>query len=92
MSKEEKKEEKKMVEKKTWQEFRESGMLWFANRILHMFGWAIVFEFDKNELTEVYPARVKFRGFDHKVEESGFIKVTRFMKENIEKLLEETLA
>jgi len=32
---------------------------------LHVFGWAIVFERTETETVNVYPARVKFRGFDN---------------------------
>ena len=53
------------MEKKTWIKFKESGLLWWINMILHTFGWAIVLEIDKDtkELLDVYPARVKYRGF-----------------------------
>jgi hypothetical protein len=30
--------------KKEWSEFRSTGLLLFINQILHVFGWAIVFE------------------------------------------------
>lgn len=30
------------INRKTWEEFRESGMLWWVNRMLHLLGWAIV--------------------------------------------------
>ena len=40
-----------MVKKKTWQEFRKTGLLWFINTILHAFGWAIVVEVEKGEIT-----------------------------------------
>ena len=33
-----------MVDKRTWDEFRTSGFLWWINQILHTFGWAIVIE------------------------------------------------
>ena len=36
-----------MIDKKTWQEFKDSGLLWWINMILHTFGWAIVFEISK---------------------------------------------
>lgn len=29
------------MERKTWNEFREAGMLWWINRILHTFGQAV---------------------------------------------------
>ena len=41
---------KEPVTKKTWTEFREIGLLWFINTILHMFGWAIVVEVDNGEV------------------------------------------
>lgn len=55
-----------MVNKKTWKEFRDSGLLWFMNMILHTFGWAITLEINDDEITDVYPARVKYRGFSEK--------------------------
>lgn len=32
---------KNMVVEKSWDEFRNSGLLWWINMILHTFGWAI---------------------------------------------------
>ena len=79
-----------MVTKKTWREFRESGFLWWNNMILHTFGWAIVVDIDDNgEITDAYPARVKFRGFGEKNNTEGYIKVSQYMKENVSDLLEE---
>lgn len=75
-----------MVEKKTWQEFRDSGMLWWINMILHTFGWAIVVAIDDNEIISAYPARVKFRGFDEKSNIKGYKNVSKYMKENAEQL------
>ena len=78
-----------MVDKKTWKEFKDSGLLWWINMILHTFGWAIVFEISKREIINVYPARVKYRGFDMKSTENGYIKVSEYMNENSKELLEE---
>lgn len=79
-----------MVTKKTWREFRESGFLWWINMILHTFGWAIVVDIDDNgEITDAYPARVKFRGFGEKNNTEGYVKVSQYMKENVSDLLEE---
>ena len=79
-----------MVTKKTWKEFRESGFLWWINMILHTFGWAIVVDIDDNgEITDAYPARVKYRGFGEKNNTEGYIKVSQYMKENVSDLLEE---
>ncbi len=81
-----------MIEKKTWKEFRETGLLLVINQILHIFGWAIIFDFADKEakiLREVYPARVKFRGFQEKLQDESYLKVAEYMKENADILLKE---
>ena len=78
-----------MVEGKTWEEFRDSKLLWFMNTILHTFGWAIVVESDNDVITDVYPARVKFRGFSEKINTEGYIGLSKYIKENCEELLKE---
>jgi hypothetical protein len=79
-----------MVTKKTWQEFRETGLFWWINMILHTFGWAIVMDIEEaGTITKVYPARVKFRGFDLKSNDLGYQKVSEYMKENADILNKE---
>lgn len=81
-----------MVHKESWKYFRESGMLWWINMILHTFGWAIVYDFDDNkELVDVYPSRVTYRGFCEEANTDGYIKVSKFIKDNAQKLYEESL-
>ncbi len=77
-----------MVEKRTWAEFREIGLLWWVNRTLHLFGWVIAIEFDEagKEITNCYPARTKFRGFEHEAEEDGFIKLSKYLNKNSQQL------
>ena len=36
------------MKKTTWIEFKETGLLWWINMILHTFGWVIVLEIDKD--------------------------------------------
>ena len=80
-----------MITKKTWEEFRKSGLLWWINQILHTFGWAIVVEVEEDgTITNCYPARVRFRGFDEKSNTEGYIKVSQYMKDNAEVLLKES--
>lgn len=64
-----------MIEKKTWNEFRDIGLLWFINTILHAFGWAIVYDLD-NDLA--YPAKVKFRGFSGEINDEGYKKIAQY--------------
>lgn len=84
---------KDMVTRKTWKEFRECGLLLFVNQILHIFGWAIVFGYDSEmeEITEVYPARVRFRGFNEDAVSKNYQKLSKYMAENAQALYEESL-
>ena len=79
----------KMVNRKSWDEFRNNGLLWWINMILHTLGWAIVTEIDEGKIIDIYPARVKFRGFGEKNNTEGYIKVSQFMKDNAKELLSE---
>lgn len=75
--------------KKTWGEFQNSGLLWFINTILHLFGWAIVLAKENNKIVECYPARVKYRGFDEESNTEGYIKVSNYLKSSIDDIAEE---
>lgn len=79
-----------MVNRKTWQEFKDTGMLWFANMILHVFGWSIVCEIEEGKVINAYPARVKFRGFTEQINSDGYIKLSQYMSDNAETLLKES--
>lgn len=80
-----------MINRKEWKEFKDSGLLWWINTLLHTLGWAIVFEYDeKRNITDVYPARVKFRGFDERTNESGYKNIGKFIKENANELFKES--
>lgn len=80
------------IEKRTWTEFKESGLLWWINRILHLFGWAIVIEMNEERyqaggpMMEVYPAHVKYRGFSEGSEERGFEKLTTHLAGDITRI------
>lgn len=78
-----------MIKKKTWEEFRKTGLLWFVNVIIHVFGWAIVVEVEDGKIIDSYPARVKFRGFDEASNTIGYKNVSEYMKENASELWEE---
>jgi len=78
-----------MVDKRTWDEFRSSGMLWWINMMLHTFGWAIVCDMDGDIIKSAYPARVKFRGFTEDRNDEGYRKVSEYMKINATELRDE---
>lgn len=77
------------IVKKTWSEFRNSGMLWWVNTMLHMCGWSLVATKKDGEITELYPARVDFRGFSEDSNTDGYRKVTKYLKQNINDLYNE---
>ena len=78
-----------MVTKKEWSEFRSTGLVLIINQILHIFGWALVFEFENDEIKNVYPARVKFRGFDNKNTDEAYQKLSKYMLDNAKELNDE---
>ncbi len=80
-----------MVQKRTWEEFRESRLLQLTNTILHIFGWSIVLSIDEEsgQVLGSYPARVKFRGFDTINNSEMYIKLSELMVKNGKTLLEE---
>ena len=82
--------EDKTVIRKSWSDFRETGLLLFINQILHAFGWALVFKMNDDVITEVYPARVTFRGFNSDSVSKSYNKIAKYMNENSEILLNET--
>ena len=80
----------KEVQEKSWEEFRDTGLLWWINTMLHMFGWAIVCEIEEGRVKRTIPARVKYRGFGEKQNTEGYIKVSEYLKNSAEELERET--
>lgn len=81
----------KLQERKSWDDFRSSGLLFYINTILHFIGWAIVVEVDtKTKLvTNCYPARVKYRGFDEQSQDEEHAKVADYLANNAPNFPEE---
>jgi len=70
----------KEAKRKTWDEFRSTGLLWFVNMTLHLFGWVLVFHVDSDEkVITCYPARTLYRGFPSEINEAGYTKLTQYM-------------
>lgn len=78
-----------MITRTAWDDFRKNGLLWAVNSFLHLFGYAIVLQYEDDEIVDAYPARVKFRGFSEKVNTDGYIAVSKYMAANAGELLEE---
>lgn len=69
------------AQKKTWEEFRKTGLFHFVNAFLHIFGWVIVLAIkDNGEVAEVYPARTDWRGFTEESNTKAYNNVTAFLE------------
>lgn len=79
------------IEVKEVSEFRESGMLWFVNRILHSVGWVIIIDYDEKDNMILRPARTKFRGFSEESEAKGYKNFAKYLKENSEEIYKDTI-
>ena len=79
-----------MITEKSWEEFRDAGFLWLINQTLHLFGWAIVVDMENGKISRAYPARVRYRGFSEKHNDIGYQKVSKYLKENIDEIENET--
>lgn len=83
-------EEKKDSSEMTLEEFKDSGLLWFVNQNLHMFGVAIAMNLDRDRNPiSLYPVRCSFRGFDEETNDWGYQKVTEFISKNINKMVDD---
>jgi len=71
-----------VIRKKTWKEFRDTGLLTFVNTFLHIFGWAIVLEMKdevEDEVIGAFPARTAFKGFSEDVADEAYKKVSSYL-------------
>lgn len=74
---------------KSWDEFRNTGLFLLTNQFLHIFGWALTCERD-NGHERVYPARVRYRGFDEGRQTRAYEKVQKYMVENAKTIYDES--
>lgn len=78
-----------MLTRTSWDDFKRNGFLWAVNSFLHLFGYAIVLQYENGEIVGAYPARVKYRGFSENINSAGYIAVSKYMAANASELLEE---
>ena len=75
------------VKERTWEEFRESGLFWFINTILYMFGWAITLEVDENfNVKNAYPSSRGGKIFDDEANRRGYLRVAKYLSKNINQI------
>lgn len=54
-----------------WNEFVDTKMLWFVNRMLHVFNWMIVVETNQGVVQNAYPKKTRVLGFTEDVDEES---------------------
>ena len=76
-----------MLDQKTWKEFQNTGLLWLVNTFLHIFGWTLMTQVDDDgNIIGGVPCRTDYRGFTTDINDEGYLKVTDWLKENIDML------
>jgi len=81
---------KENLERRTWAEFRKTGLFMFLNTILHAFGWAIVLKTNHDgAVTQAYPARTKFRGFGKDDYPEMYENIANYLSKNSKDFPEE---
>ena len=66
------------IERMSIQEFRDMGLLFLVNQILHAFKVVLVFDKEKGIL---YPAHSNYEGFSEKSTINGYRKLHKLLKE-----------
>jgi hypothetical protein len=66
-----------------WKAFQEAGLLWWVNRMLHLFGWVInmAVNSETGDVHRVWVDRCEYTGFSRESEERGFERLKRHMWE-----------
>lgn len=80
---------KELMKEVSLSEFSNSGLLWYINQQLHLFGMCIAIEYEDDVPVRLYPARCRFRGFEEETNELGYARVSDYLLKNIEELAEE---
>ena len=71
------------------QQFLDSGLLTLTNEFLHIFGFALAYDCNKEGVPEnnsLTPVRTIFRGFSESSQEKAYAKITAYMKEHADDL------
>jgi hypothetical protein len=83
-------DKKHPYEREDLRTFIDTGLLWFVNRLLHMFGYALCYDEDEaGNLSELYVSRTIFRGFEPDAENEGYAQVAQFLRDKAAELYEQ---
>lgn len=81
----------RVVEPRSWDEFRKTGLFMFVNTIIHAFGWTLCVEVESTskEVTKCYPARTKYRGFSEEDREEMHERIAEYLSDTAKNFPEE---
>ena len=82
--------EKEVAWQVPWTFLEETGILWYINTVISVYGVCIVIKRDKNgKRPRAVPIRTRFRGFADVVNDQEIVKLTRYIASVWPALLEE---
>ncbi len=81
-----------MLKKKSWDEFRQTGLFMLVNTILHVFGWTLTVAVDEETgmVTDCFPCRTSYRGFSEEDTTEMYKRIGVYIKEKAEQIESET--
>ncbi len=79
-----------MIERRTWEEFRETGLVKIINVIIRAFGWSIYYEYTNDKkFVQVYPIRCKHMRLGDASMTKAYLNLAKWMNENSEELVKD---
>lgn len=80
-----------MMSERSWKKFVDDGMLLIINQFLHVFGYVLTYQTDRENknIVRMFPARTKFRGFSTESTSIAYKKISTYMKNNADQLNKE---
>jgi hypothetical protein len=84
------KKEKPSMRRVSWEFMEESGILWYINTMIAVYGVYIAIKRDKNGKRPIaIPCRTSFRGFEDRINDEQIVKLSRYLATCASELLEE---
>lgn len=68
------------IEKRSWEEFHQTRLLWWINRTLRLFGWSIVLVVQDEKVVDVYPAKTNATSFPEDFEKTAFKELQEYIR------------
>jgi len=69
-----------IYQKRTWDEFQKSRLLWWVNRSLRLFGWSIALETKNGIIVDAYPVKTNATAYPEDFEIKAFEELQEYIK------------